>query len=97
MFVIASFLLQFNVLKDYILSKIPLEKLIIIFLIGIFLFGISVRLLQALAERLYQRRVDRLAPDPLVVHEALDRGSLLGRENDLRGHTLAALELPTIW
>ncbi len=38
LFVIASFILQFNVLKDYILAKIPIEKLIILFLIGIVLF-----------------------------------------------------------
>lgn len=38
LFVIASFILQFNVLKDYILAKIPIEKLIIVFLIGVVLF-----------------------------------------------------------
>jgi glycosyltransferase 2 family protein len=35
LFVVVSFFVQFNVLKNYIIEKIPMEKLIIIILIGI--------------------------------------------------------------
>jgi uncharacterized protein (TIRG00374 family) len=40
LFVVVSFFLQFNVLKDYIVAKIPIEKLIFIALIGVVLFVI---------------------------------------------------------
>ena len=40
LFVVVSFFLQFNVLKDYIVAKIPIEKLILIALIGVVLFVI---------------------------------------------------------
>lgn len=38
MFVTIGFLLQFNVLKKYIIAKIPVEKLILLFLLGIVCF-----------------------------------------------------------
>ena len=40
LFVVVSFFLQFNVLKDYIVAKIPIEKLILIALICVVLFVI---------------------------------------------------------
>ena len=38
LFVVVSFFLQFNVLKEYIVAKIPIEKLIFIFLVGVVIF-----------------------------------------------------------
>jgi hypothetical protein len=42
LFVIVGFLLQFNILKDYILAKIPVEKLIILFVVGTVAFIIFI-------------------------------------------------------
>lgn len=42
LFVVVSFFLQFNVLKEYIVAKIPIEKLIVIFLIGVVIFVIFI-------------------------------------------------------
>ena len=42
LFVVISFFLQFNVLKEYIVAKIPIEKLIIISLLGVVIFVIFI-------------------------------------------------------